>query len=70
MNPTYQVIAEESRTVTKKLYTQYGTFIQRHSVTLPAKRVVGTWPMEHLAERHAARMRKRFGQRFLVRPKP
>ena len=66
---TYQVIAEDARTVSKKLYTQHGTFIQRHSVTLPAKRVVGTWPIEHLAERQAAKMRKRFRQRFIVRPK-
>lgn len=66
---TYQVIAEESRTVSKKLYTRYGTFIQRHSVTLPAGRVVGNWPLQWLAERAAERQRKLFGQRYSVRIK-
>ena len=69
MTPTYQVIAEESRTVTKKLYNDLGTWITTHSVTLPAGRVVGNWPLEWLAERAAERKRKRFKQRYSVRVK-
>ncbi len=70
MTPTYQVIAEDSRTVTKKLFTRFGTFIQEHSVTLPAGRVVGNWPTKWMADRMAERKRKRFGQRYSVRIKP
>lgn len=66
----YQVIAEESRTVTAKFYSRYGTFMQKHSFTLPAGRVVGNWPLEWLADRAAERKRKRFGQRYSVRIKP
>ena len=67
---TYQVIAEEARTVSKKLYTRHGTFIQEHSITLSAGRVVGNFPIEFLAERAAERSRKRYGQRYSVRIKP
>ncbi len=67
---TYQVIAEEPRTVTMKLYTRYGTFMQEWSNTLPAGRVVGNWPSKWMAERMAKRKRKRFGQRYSVRSKP
>ena len=66
----YQVIAEEPRTLTRRLYSQYGTFMQVHSVTLPAGRVVANWPYEVMAERSAKKKRRKYGQRFTVRIKP
>ena len=67
---TYQVIAEEPRTVTAKLYARHSVFMQEWSHTLPAGRVVGNWPTKWMAERMAERKRKRFKQRYSVRPKP
>lgn len=64
---TYQIIAEEPFAITRKLYNRLGTYMQQASVTLPAGRVVGNWPTQFLADRHAAKMRKRYQQRFTVR---
>lgn len=56
--------------MTAKFYSRYGTFMQEFSFTMPARRVVGNWPLQWLADRAAVRLRKRFGQRYSVRIKP
>ena len=70
MMTIYQVIAEEPRTITRQSDTRFGTFTQERSVTLPAGRVVATWPYESMAERTADNLRRKHGERFSVRIKP
>lgn len=67
---TYQVIAQDSRISKRMVYGPHRTIEGVEHIKLPAGRVVSEWPLESMADRHAAKMRERDGQRFLVRPQP